>query len=176
MPSTEYLPFGIHSIAPGLEGLHPLHRNTSDGSVPNCLRLSEASKEAMSLHVKQVGLERRYYDYSVKDQGAKLTKADNPVYQTCTGINSFFSSPCTDAILGALAVHSEREHMRRTIEILSSEDSHKEYHQTETEQGDSNLPMPVWCRSHHGSICRRNTSNSMEECWLSLVDQVNHRT
>jgi hypothetical protein len=63
------LPFGIHSVAPGLEGLRTMRRNKSDGSVPSYLRLSTASVEAMSVHVKHLGLEQRYFEYTVKDQG-----------------------------------------------------------------------------------------------------------
>jgi hypothetical protein len=37
--------------------------------------------EAMSVHVKHLGLEQRYFEYTVKDQGAELNKADNPERQ-----------------------------------------------------------------------------------------------
>jgi hypothetical protein len=64
------LPFGIHSLVPGLQKVPQLRAsNKKVDEVPNFLRLSEASQEAMTLHIEKVKLDRRHFDYSVKDQG-----------------------------------------------------------------------------------------------------------
>jgi hypothetical protein len=66
-------PFGIQSVVPELQNV-PRFRNQAQPSVPVApafLRLSEESKNAMSLHLESIGLDYNCFTYSVKDQCKK---------------------------------------------------------------------------------------------------------
>lgn len=129
MAMVPNLPFGIHSVAPDLEGLCTMHRNNSDGSVPSHLRLLTASLEAMSIHVEHVGLEQRYFGYTVKDQGAELNRADNPEHQPFLWLTlSFKCSHCSySQTCGCIfqvrmhVTHSVNTWYRRQSQRLSQE-------------------------------------------------------
>lgn len=63
------LPFGINSAVPELKNI-PRLRNVEEKTTaaPIFLRLSEDSQQAMALHLKNVGIDRHRFDYSVKSQ------------------------------------------------------------------------------------------------------------
>jgi len=46
-------------------------KTKSASLIPNSLRLSDKLEELMTLHIEQVGLDHRHFDYSVKAQRTK---------------------------------------------------------------------------------------------------------
>jgi len=66
------LPFGKQSAAPGLQNVPKLRLVAEKDELPNFLRLSKSSQEAMALHVEKVGLDRSRFGYSVKEQGISV--------------------------------------------------------------------------------------------------------
>lgn len=69
MATITNLPFGVNSVVPELQNVpRPRLVEKIEAAAPAFLRLSEDSRQAMALHLENVGTDRRCFNYSVKSQ------------------------------------------------------------------------------------------------------------
>jgi hypothetical protein len=73
MATNTNLPFGMNSVVPELQNVpQPRLIEKTEAAAPAFLRLSEDSRQAMAVHLENVGIDRRRFNYSVKSQRKML--------------------------------------------------------------------------------------------------------
>jgi len=78
MATTTNLPFGVNSVVPELQNVpRPRLIEKTEVAAPAFLRLSEDSRQAMAVHLKNIGIDRRRFNYSVKSQHELLNMTVN---------------------------------------------------------------------------------------------------
>lgn len=145
------LPFGIQSIVPGLDNVPKPNKQsaTFKPKLPDCLRLSPELRNTMEKHLGMVGVERRSFGYTVKDQSTCITQFQAPdlnLHQSPfrrSSINhrdAWHPSSCQWPTQSPVQIHQPKVHSKAS--------SSQERRGTTLETLLIHLPVPMWCRSH----------------------------